>query len=303
VRDLQLGYLGFSSTELSQTAAFFSEVLGVELLEGGHQGARLRLDDRVWRFSVEEGQANDVTYVGFDVPDLETLRQLGERLESLGHTVEEGSDELVEDRGVTRLLTVTDPDGLPVELAYGPRSSAGRPYVSPIGARFVTGKLGVGHVVLSTKDLPGCLRFYCEGLGFRVTDFADIPADTGEVRQVTFLRCNPRHHSLALVPADLPRRLRHIMVELASVDDVGRLYDRALEAGAVVRGIGRHTNDGMLSFYAHAPGDIEIEIGCEGRLIDDNEWTISRYGGRPSSWGHQVVRGREIQIEERKASS
>lgn len=296
MRDLRLGYLGFSSVEPSRTAAFFSDVLGAEPVEGDHKGVRFRLDERVWRFAMTDGPADDIDYAGFDVPDLESLRQCGERLESLGFTVAEGSGELAEDRGVTRLLLATDPDGLRVELAYGARSAAGRPYVSPFGARFVTGRLGVGHVVLTTRDREAALRFYCDGLGFRLTDFADIPAETGEVRQVMFLRCNPRHHSLALVPADLPRRLRHIMVELSDVDEVGRLFDRALAAGAVSRGLGRHTNDGMLSFYATAPGGLEIEIGCQGRLIDDRDWTVSRYSGRPSSWGHQVIRGREIEI-------
>ena len=294
MHNLQLGYLGFGSQVPDLTASFFENVLGVEIAGTDVDGSLFRIDERSWRFGVKESPVNDIEYLGLDVPDLGVLEWCVERLHAAGFETQEEATGRVGERGATRLVRVTDPDGLRVELAYGARAEVARPYLSPYGHEFVTTPLGLGHVVLATRDMPEALRFY-QTLGFRITDVADIPADTGEVRSVTFLRCNPRHHSLALVPADLPRRLRHIMVEMATVDDVGRTFDRALAGGFVSRTLGRHINDGMLSFYVNAPGEIEIEIGCQGRLIDDASWAVSRYAGRPSSWGHQVIRDNAIQ--------
>jgi hypothetical protein len=78
------------------------------------------------------------------------------------------------------------------------------------------------------------------------------------------------------------------MVELEDLDAVGRLYDRCEREGTVTRSLGRHSNDGMVSFYAAAPDPVEIEIGCGGRLVAD-EVTETTYDA-PSVWGHRFVR-------------
>jgi biphenyl-2,3-diol 1,2-dioxygenase len=44
--------------------------------------------------------------------------------------------------------------------------------------------------------------------------------------ELTFLHCNPRHHTLALVPASMPKRLNHFMLQVDSMDDVGLAHDR-----------------------------------------------------------------------------
>lgn len=293
---LQLGYLGFNSQVSDLTVDFFENILGATSVPDAPGGRRLRIDDRAWRFAVEPAEHNDLSYLGLDVPNLDALAGCVASLREAGFEVTEADPADAAERRLSVMFRSQDPDGLEVELGYGAPVEVAHHYVSPFGAQFVTGSLGLGHVVLSTRSLEQALRFY-GALGFRTTDVADIPAPTGEVRQVTFLRCNPRHHSLALVPADMPRRLRHIMVELATVDDVGRAFDRALSQGLVSRGLGRHVNDGMLSFYATAPGEIEVEIGCQGRLVDDEKWSVSRYAGRPSSWGHQVFRENVVQVE------
>ena len=39
-----------------------------------------------------------------------------------------------------------------------------------------------------------------------------------------FLGCNPRHHSLALAPFPAPAGIVHLMIEVATLDDVGRAH-------------------------------------------------------------------------------
>src|SRR6476660_1099901 len=101
-----------------------------------------------------------------------------------------------------------------------------------------------------------------------------------------FLGCNPRHHSLALAPFPAEAVIVHLMVETASLDDVGRAMDRCARRGAPVSaGLGRHANDEMVSFYVKTPGGFDIEYGTGGRLVDDATW-VCREATAISLCGH-----------------
>jgi 3,4-dihydroxy-9,10-secoandrosta-1,3,5(10)-triene-9,17-dione 4,5-dioxygenase len=109
--------------------------------------------------------------------------------------------------------------------------------------------------------------------------------DLGGMR-LAFLHCNPRHHSLALADADRSA-LAHFMVEAATIDDVGYALDRFEDRGIRVKqGLGRHSNDRMLSFYAATPGRFDVEFGWGGIHIDDATWT-SQEITKTSFWGHR----------------
>src|SRR5919109_115648 len=94
------------------------------------------------------------------------------------------------------------------------RAKRASPYGSTTGrgVRFVTGELGLGHVVLGRPDTDDLVHFYRDVLGFRVSDTVAI----GPISLV-FFHVNPRHHSLALaaIPG-APAGLGHFMLE---VDD------------------------------------------------------------------------------------
>jgi 3,4-dihydroxy-9,10-secoandrosta-1,3,5(10)-triene-9,17-dione 4,5-dioxygenase len=171
-----------------------------------------------------------------------------------------------------------------------------RPAVSPYGNRFVTGDMGLGHVVLPVP--PGstaAFDFYTEVLGFRLRDSMRMPAEFfgGEPGDppvwFRFLGCNARHHSLALAPVPAEAGLVHLMVETASLDDVGLALDRCARRGATVSGtLGRHANDLMVSFYVRTPGGFDIEYGTDGRQVDDASW-ITRETTAVSLWGHNFA--------------
>jgi 3,4-dihydroxy-9,10-secoandrosta-1,3,5(10)-triene-9,17-dione 4,5-dioxygenase len=102
-----------------------------------------------------------------------------------------------------------------------------------------------------------------------------------------FLGCNPRHHSLALAPFPAPAGIVHLMVEVATLDDVGCCMDRCARRGARASAtLGRHANDLMVSFYVATPGGFDIEYGTDGRRVDDATW-VSRETTAISLWGHQ----------------
>src|SRR6266567_8967591 len=74
--------------------------------------------------------------------------------------------------------------------------------------------------------------FYTEVLGFRLRDSMRMPAEffggsPGDPPVwFRFLGCNARHHSLALAPVPAQAGIVHLMIEVASLDDVGQALDR-----------------------------------------------------------------------------
>jgi 3,4-dihydroxy-9,10-secoandrosta-1,3,5(10)-triene-9,17-dione 4,5-dioxygenase len=204
-------------------------------------------------------------------------------LASSGAPVERVTQAMLAERNVRGLLRVADPSGTPIELFWGQRIEVA-PFASPLGVRFVTGDLGLGHVVLGVD--PGQYRdtiaFYRDLLGFRVSDYFRM----GE-REATFLHCNPRHHSLAIGEWPAAPALIHFMLEVEDLDAVGFALDACYAKGVrVKRMLGRHSNDRMVSFYAETPSGFDVEYGWGGRLIDDATWTVTEVA-HGTLWGHR----------------
>lgn len=169
--------------------------------------------------------------------------------------------------------------------------------MSPYGHRFVTGEQGLGHVVLTTDDDDASLRFYRDVLGFKLRDSMRLPPQMvgrpadGDPAWLRFLGCNPRHHSLAFLPLPNPTGIVHLMLEVENSDDVGLCLDRALRKKVKMSAtLGRHVNDEMLSFYMKTPGGFDIEFGCEGLEVEDENW-IARESTAVSLWGHDFTVG------------
>lgn len=283
-----LAYAGFSVKDPDAWDAFATGVLGLMAAEPAGRARRYRLDDLEWRFAVHEGEADDVAYLGFEVAGPADLEDLRARLSGAGIEAVEGDADLRAQRGVLGLISCLDPDGLRIEIFYGPTLRTEAPFRSPAGvAGFVTGDQGLGHVVLSTRDMAAARRFYVDLLGFRLSDIIRMQPAPQFSFEMEFFHCNPRHHTLALIPAPMPRRLHHFMLQVPTLDAVGFALERAEAAGApITSSLGRHTNDHMVSFYARTPGGFEVEYGFGALEVDEATWRVGRHD-KPSSWGHK----------------
>jgi 2,3-dihydroxybiphenyl 1,2-dioxygenase len=278
-----LGYIGLGVTDPEAWADFACNQLG--LMRGVSDGGviKLRLDSRDWRVALHEGSEDDIVYAGFEVASIPELADLEKRLAEAGFPVKRGDAELLAARGVTDLVVTEDPGGMPVELFCGLKDRADLPFASSVGCSgFLTGEQGLGHVVLAAAEIDDFRTFYLDTLGFRLSDKIMMGPLALE-----FLHCNPRHHTLALLPAPLPKRIHHIMFEVESLDDVGFALDRCEAAGVPISmGLGKHTNDQMISFYVKSPAGFDIEYGWGGIPVDDGIWRIGHFD-KISVWGHK----------------
>lgn len=277
-----LGYIGVAVADVAAWRDY-AELLGTMVLAtDGEDSFRMKIDDRPFRVVVSEsGGGEGLAFAGWELPDAAALDRAEAELKTAGFAVEQPTESEMADRLVRGMIRTTDPAGFSVELFWGPIHDH-RVFVSPAGVSgFVTGEMGLGHIVLGVPDISAAVDFYIEVLGFRVSDYWRAGAE-----DVVFTHCNPRHHSLALVPAT-EAALYHFMIEAQTLDDVGYTLDRHADNGVpVAAGLGKHTNDRMVSFYSQSPSTFEVEFGFGGIRVDDATWTVSEIT-KPSFWGHR----------------
>jgi 3,4-dihydroxy-9,10-secoandrosta-1,3,5(10)-triene-9,17-dione 4,5-dioxygenase len=290
-----LGYLRIESTDVAAWREFGVRVLGLVEGRGPDGGALyLRMDDFPARLVILPGERDRLLASGWEVAGAAGLAEIGQALDRAGVAVKTATSQELAERRVGQMLRFDDPSGNALEVFCG-AALEHRPAVSPYGNRFITGLLGMGHVVLPVSDGEASLRFYTDVLGFRLRDSMRMAPELfgqpagGPPLWLRFLGCNPRHHSLALAPFPAPAGIVHLMIEVAALDDVGRAMDRCARRGARLSAtLGRHANDLVVSFYVATPGGFDIEYGTDGRLVDDATW-ISRETTAISLWGHQFA--------------
>jgi 3,4-dihydroxy-9,10-secoandrosta-1,3,5(10)-triene-9,17-dione 4,5-dioxygenase len=129
-------------------------------------------------------------------------------------------------------------------------------------------------------------------MGFGLADILVHHTPDGRAQRLYFLHCNNgRHHSLALFEGEVPSGCVHLMVEVETMAEVGRAYDRMTAQGArLMCTLGQHVNDQMTSFYFATPSNFAIEFGYGGRVVD---WAhhVAFESTAVSLWGHDFSVG------------
>lgn len=290
-----LGYLVIETTDVDRWRELMVDVLGMAVSHGpdpsSDDGALyLRIDDRPARVIIRPGQAERLVSAGWEVRDRETLREIVRQLEDAGAPVKMGSLAEADERRVQEVVFTEDPGGTPLELFHGAAQVHDK-LLTTHGAKFVTGSQGLGHVVLPTTNAEASYDFYTQVLGFRSRGAfklpAGIPGAPPDARlYLRFLSCNERHHALALAPWPQENGILHFMMEVTELDDVGMALDRLHKRKfPLTSTLGRHTNDHMVSFYVGTPGGFDIEFGCFGRRVEEDDYTAEDITA-DSTWGH-----------------
>lgn len=294
-----LGYVVIETQDLAPWREFGTGILGaMEAKSADPDVLLLRLDDRPFRFWIRKSERDAFHAPAWELPNKEALDNAVERLEGAGRTVERADVMEARARQVYELVRSSDPCGNVFELFYG-RFCDYAPFVSPAAvSRFVTGDngaMGLGHIVLTAPAFEETHAFYKSVLGFGDTDLGRFylggggPDDPGIGFAFMHAR-NGRHHSLALgqMP-ESPNGAVHMMLEVGTLEDLGRAYDRVLGSKGKVKlsaTLGRHVNDKMTSFYVQTPSGFDIEYGWNGMVIDPATW-VPTTSLKVSDWGHK----------------
>jgi 3,4-dihydroxy-9,10-secoandrosta-1,3,5(10)-triene-9,17-dione 4,5-dioxygenase len=278
---LSLGYLRLDSTDLDAWRTFAGDFLGMmPVAAEGDASLRYRMDHYPPRLVISPAAQSRAAAIGFEVLNERDLKRTVAAVEDAGIKVTEGSVTEADERRVTGFARFDDPGGNPVELFYGPILDH-VPVQLPTVSSFVTGGLGMGHVIVTAEDGRALKDFYVDVLGFYERNTMG-----GRERTVWFLSSNARHHTLGVTSMPGRGRLLHLMVEAATFDDVGLALDRREKHGIpLMNSLGKHTNDEMTSFYVYSPELYAIEFGYGGLAVDGEQPVYEITSG--AYWGHK----------------
>lgn len=290
-----LAYVVAECTDPSKWLHFGEQVLGVAASEAPEGGLYLKMDERRFRIAVIKGKEDRYHASGWEVADDQAFAVAVAALKQAKVEVVQGSEALRKARCVQDLVSFVDPSGNRHELVWGYTTDFQR-FVSPIGVEgFITGEHGVGHTVLPAPEFDKTWALFRDVLGFNLSDIFRhkfTPDPNEPVKRIYFTHCgNPRHHSLALFEMPIPSGCVHIMIEVPTMDEVGRCHDRMLKHGVkLMATLGRHVNDRMTSFYINTPSNFALEYGYGGLMVDWDKHQAFE-STAVSLWGHDFSVG------------
>lgn len=288
--NVHLGYVVIETEKFSDWRRFGRDAIGMHLDDALPDVLRFRLDDHECRFLLQRGPAEDVTALGWQLDDHATFDDIVARVVNRGVPVTQGSAEETALRGVERLVRFPGPNGLAQEI-FTRACPAVTPLRMTAHGGFVTGAGGMGHVAIATKKPHQMHGYYHTVFDARLSDYIDETI-SGVKFKIRFLRVNERHHSVAIAAVNrLPvnpirTRVQHLNIQVAELDDMAMSYRRVKALGfGMALGVGQHTNDKELSYYAMTPSGFEWEVGWNPLVVDEATWEPTTHQGI-SIWGH-----------------
>ncbi len=284
-----LGYVVIETTDMAKWDTYLTEIIGAMPGGTGDDGAALyRLDERAARFRIIKSDADRFSVAGWELADADAFDRMIEDLRAAGREVTIGDPG---SRGVVAIAESSDPAGNRFEIFHG-AANADTDFESPAGITgFITGKLGMGHVVYGSLKFHEAHEFYLDVMGFGDTDIPEIevgPPGTPKMGVAFMHAATGRHHSVAVIQMPEPEAgCVHIMIEARTRADVDAAYERMQNAGVPVSAtLGQHTNDQVISFYMQSPGGFDVEFGWDGLIVDPATWKPTAHT-TPSQWGHE----------------
>jgi catechol 2,3-dioxygenase-like lactoylglutathione lyase family enzyme len=261
---------------------FYTSVWGLTKVAEDNGIAFLAAEGSPERYVIRlrRDQHKRLDLVSFGVATNEDVDALAERLIGTGVQLAAEPAELHTDGGGYG-LRFFDLDGRTVEVSAG---------VQPRAHRKVEEKEAIpvrlSHVVLNGIDPDRTARWYADVLDFRLSDTLAGP-DIGTVMH--FMRCNPRHHSVAFARGPHVS-LHHVSFEMRGIDEYMRGSGRVLRAGTrMVWGPGRHLAGNNTYSYFLDPQGNTVEYTTELEELDEDAWHPHVYDMRDplvqDQWG------------------
>ena len=206
VADLQ--YVALAVPELEAERKFFGETWG--LTEVGEENGMVYFaaegSPHAYVIRLRQDDVRKTDLIGFSAASRADVDALFDQVVSAGGKI------ITEPAALSGFaggygFRFFDPEGRAIELVCEAETREFRQLAA--GEAIPT---GLSHVVFHSPNHKDLAKFYEDALGFRLSDWI------GEF--MVFLRCNPAHHRLAILPG--PPALNHIAFDVSSVDEVMR---------------------------------------------------------------------------------
>jgi catechol-2,3-dioxygenase len=276
----RLGHATLTTPDLDRQVAYYTEIVGLTLLERDSKRAVLASKQGFEAIALEPGAPNELARLAFQVAPGSDLSDVTRELARHGVKSERRGGI---SPGVAEAIVFKDPKDTLIEV-FSDYVFAGE---DPVQAGIMPLKLG--HVAYRVNDVQRVVKFYSDVLGFRVSDWH---GDT-----FAFLRCGPDHHTVNFVFDEVPQ-LHHIAFEVKDWAEIQRACEWLAKNNIhLVWGPGRHIIGHNVAIYHRNVDKVRVEFFCEMDLMKDEAlgyfdprpWHQDR-PQRPKVWGPDTLR-------------
>lgn len=277
----RLGHAVLTTTDLDRQIDYWTGIIGLSVV--AREKDRVFLATRLGQECVTLERASnkgELRSISFQVDPSSDLGELAARLGDAGVSCERRNDV---SPGVRDALVFRDPKGTQIEIfaecAFAPDD----------GTESGIQPLKFGHLAYRVHDVQKVTDFYCQMLGFRVSDWI------GD--HFSFLRCGVDHHTVNFVRSDV-ERLHHIAFELRDWGEIHNACDYLTKKNIqLVWGPLRHVVGHNIAAYHQNPDDIRVEFYAELDQMKDEAlgyweprpWHEER-PLRPKNWPKETLR-------------
>ena len=196
----RIAHATFETPDVDKLIDYYTNVIGLSLVAREKDGAYLAgvLNHAV---VLRKGDTARCARISFQIAPDDDLAAFEKQLNGHGLKTQRKKDP---EPGVPEFVSFEDPKGTLLEV-----SNVRAPAKIAAPAKGLISPFKLGHVAFNVVDVKKITNFYCDVLGFRVSDwFADF---------FSFLRCGPDHHTINLLDSKAgeaePRGVRAARLE------------------------------------------------------------------------------------------
>jgi catechol 2,3-dioxygenase-like lactoylglutathione lyase family enzyme len=258
----KISHATYETPDLERQIEYYTNIIGLSLIARERDAAYLANTVDHHSVILRNGPQARCTQIGFQLGPDDDLDGFEKQTAGHGlHTARKRDAEpTIED-----MVTFEDPKGTVMEVFRQPE-----PQKQAFPKQgIVPHKLG--HVAFHCTDVKTVTRFYCDVLGFRVSDWM------GDF--FSFLRCGPDHHTINLVETGKNKHF-HTAFELRDWGHMQTACDFLSRSGyRILWGPGRHGIGHNLFCYHRGPNGLITELFAELDQMKDE--SLGYFDPRP----------------------
>jgi catechol 2,3-dioxygenase-like lactoylglutathione lyase family enzyme len=261
IRVKKIAHATYETPDLPRQVAYYTDVLGLTVTDNDKDAAYLASTIDHHSVVLRKGEHARCVRLGFEVGPDDDLGAFQKQTEAHGIKTTRKNDP---EPTIAEMITFEDPKGTVMEV-FKRGAFAGQRFANN---GIVPHKLG--HVAFFVKDVKKLTDFYCDVLGFRVSDWM------GDF--FSFLRCGPDHHTINLMQTKEDRHF-HTAFELRDWGHMLTACDHlSLNGYKLLWGPGRHGIGHNLFTYHRAPNGMITELFAQ---LDQMNEDLGYFEPRP----------------------
>ena len=246
IRVRKIAHASYEMPDIEKQLEYYTDILGLALVERGKDAAYLASTVDHHSVVLRKGDQARCVRIGFQIGPDDDLGDFDKQVQGKGLKTQRKKDP---EPTIGEAVTFEDPKGTVMEV-FKRGEFAGQRFQSK---GVVPHKLG--HVAFHVTEVKKVTDFYCDVLGFRVSDWM------GDF--FSFLRCGPDHHTINLMETGANRHF-HTAFELRDWGHLQTACDYlSLNGYKLLWGPGRHGIGHNLFAYHQSPSGLITELFAE----------------------------------------